>query len=281
MKTFYSIIYTQLSPVSKERLNLGLLMISEQEVKFQFAPEKLNVIKKLLSNDAQKLILSYLKGIQNRLELKNELIEPNREITESYISYLSDYSNNLVSFTKAEYLKTELNDSVYQKLFDKLIYKTEVKGYILDQTRQDADIFKYNFFKRVNKRVNTAVELTTEKLDFILFPIKIDMIGKNEAPVLSQFIDFDSTSNALQNNLSSYISLIKPFELKEHKEGKFFIIGDEPLRDNKKQHLIWEHLSTSPLIKEEIIEVIPQAEVEVIEEYLNEHDVHPYFKEGA
>lgn len=109
-----------------------------------------------------------------------------------------------------------------------------------------------------------------------LFPITIDMIGKNDRPVLNQFIDFDTTPAALKNQINNYINLIKPFELAEKKEGRFFIVADEPSKEASSQHLVWEHLKESPLTKE-IIKIVPRDEVEQIEKYLEEHDVRPYF----
>lgn len=277
MKTYYSIIFSQLSSVSKERLNIGLLMVSEQMVKFQFAAEKVAVLKKLLPDDAVKLINVYLKGISNKVEMHYELHEPSASITENYINYLSDYSNNLVSFTKPEALNVALNDHVFEQLFNKLIYKS-------NKPKEDfikmpvLDVAKKNFLDKVYKRVNVTIELTSDNLPFILFPITIDMIGRNDKPVLSQFIDFSANPTVLRNGLSSYINLIKPFELAEKKDGKFFIVGNEPLKANKYQHQIWEHLRSSSLEKAGIIEIVPEDEIDAIESYLSEHDVQPFFK---
>lgn len=275
MKTLYSIVYTQLSPVSHERLNLGLIMLSEQGIKFRFADEKVNLLKRLLSTDAQKLVKSYLLSIQNKASVKNELYEPYKEISESFLNYLSDYSNNLVSFSKPEMIQAAFSDEVFLKLYNKFIFREKEKVAVPLKQGFD-DSFKLSFFKRVEKRANVSIELNADKLDFVLFPITVDMIGRNDRPVLSQFIDFEANLAALRSQISNYTNLIKPFELAEKKEGKFFIVADEPSKNAGSQHLVWEHLQDSPLIRE-IITIVPRDEVEQIEKYLEEHDVRPYF----
>ena len=84
----------------------------------------------------------------------------------------------------------------------------------------------------------------------------------------------------LQKRLTNYLSLVKPLEVSEKHQGKFFIVGDEPSKkDANKQHQIWRHLMESSLMREDILEFVPSGEVDKIEKYLEDHDVRPFFKE--
>jgi hypothetical protein len=50
----------------------------------------------------------------------------------------------------------------------------------------------------------------------------------------------------------------------------------EPSKEQNSQHLIWEHLLESPLIKEDFLEIVPTNELDRVEKYLETHDVRPF-----
>ena len=54
------------------------------------------------------------------------------------------------------------------------------------------------------------------------------------------------------------------------------MVADEPSLEQNSQHLIWEHLLESPLIKKNILEIVPTTELDRVEEYLETHDVRPF-----
>lgn len=280
MKTHYSIIYSRINPTSEERLNLGMIMLSETgAMTFRYSSEKLGLLKKLLPDEgSHKLVAAYLKGIENKTKHKHELIDSSKDISASYLSYLSDYSNNLISFSNPTTLDIPFEKSVFEKLYEKWVFKEEKH---LPQIREEIGLMeeiRSAMFDRVAHQVNTHVKLDAEKLNFVMFPVTVDMIGRNDQPVLNQFVDFKANKASLRNAIQNYINLIKPFELEEGSSGKFFIVGDEPNKsENAHQHLIWEHLRDSPLIQAEILELVPINEVQRVEEYLNEHDVKPFF----
>jgi hypothetical protein len=61
--------------------------------------------------------------------------------------------------------------------------------------------------------------------------------------------------------IASYLNLIKPLEIKEGKPGKYFVTGDEPVKNYNKQHLIRKHLKESTLIKAGVVELVPVNEI--------------------
>lgn len=67
MKSTYSIVYSPVSAVSQERINLGLLMIGDQgEGMFRYSHEKLNSVKPLFSSDGFKLLKTTLSALENQ-----------------------------------------------------------------------------------------------------------------------------------------------------------------------------------------------------------------------
>ena len=97
-----------------------------------------------------------------------------------------------------------------------------------------------------------------------------------EASLYGNACLFMSQNNKPKNKINEYVSIIKPLELKENKDGKFFMVGQEPDKGHQSQHLIWNHLQDSPLIKKQILEIVSPSELGIIESYLEEHDVRPF-----
>ncbi|WP_425391624.1 hypothetical protein [Ekhidna sp.] len=278
MKTTYSILYTPIKTIGQERLNLGMIMIDDYgNIQFDFAKEKLKASKKLFDDDGYKLLVSYLNAIETKLSKKDELIDSRSKFNTGYLDYLSNYSNNLLSFSKPVDIDIDLSDSNFNHLFSKYIFK-RVEVEKLTPLKSRIDSLKLEVLPRVKERVNVNVDLDADTFDFVMFNMRIDMMGRNDMPVLNQFIDFETSNRTIQKQLTDYLSIVKPLELREKKPGKFFIVADEPSKKEIKQHLIWRHLMDSPLISEKIVEVAPTNEIGRIEDYLKEHDVKPFFE---
>ena len=279
MKSTYSIVYSPVSSVSQERINLGLLMISNQgEGVFRYSHEKLNSVKPLFSSDGFKLLKSTLNALENQFQQEHGSLLPRTEIKSELINYLSYYTNNLISFTSPKAIEVELNEAVFLKLFEKWVFKVssnELRQVSVSSIKEA----KENFIPRVQTRVNVDYKLEAAAYDFVVFNLNIDLIGKNDKPVLTQFVDFHASQASLKNKINEFVSIIKPLEIKEGKEGKFFLVAEEPKKELQSQHLIWDHLKDSPLIKKQVLEIIPPTELEVIENYFEEHDVRPFAEE--
>lgn len=276
MKSIYSIIYSPVSAISQERINLGLLVIGKQGTgMLKYSHEKLNMIKNFFSDDGYKLLKSILNTLEKNFNHEqNELLTRN-EIKSDLIHYFANYTNNLISFSPPKEIELELDDNTFSQLFTKWVFKPEVhtQKQIIYPSIKKA---KENFIPKVQNRVNIDYKLNADEFDFMVFNMQIDMIGKNDRPVLTQFFDFQANPTSLKNKINEYVSIIKPLELKETKVGKFFMVGQEPDKDYQNQHIIWNHLKDSPLIKNRILEIIPPSELELIESYFEEHDVRHF-----
>ncbi|WP_373494897.1 hypothetical protein [Aquiflexum sp.] len=276
MKSTYSIIYSPVSAVSEERINLGLLMIDDQGTgMLKYSHEKLNMIKNFFSEDGFKLLKSILNTLEKNFNHEQNELLTRKEIKSDLIHYFAYYTNNLISFSSPKEIGLELDENNFAQLFTKWVFKSEVhkQKQIIYPSIKKA---KENFIPKVQNRVNIDYKLNADEFDFMVFNMQIDMIGKNDRPVLTQFFDFQANPTSLKNKINEYVSIIKPLELKEMKVGKFFMVGQEPDKDYQNQHVIWNHLQDSPLIKNKILEIIPPSELELIESYFEEHEVRHF-----
>ncbi|SIS65533.1 hypothetical protein [Belliella pelovolcani] len=277
MKTYYSIIYTSLSALGNERINLGLLLSQEDGISMmKFSEEKLYLLKKLLSTESFKLLKIQLSSFENISNTDNNLQVAYSNLRADYIQYLSNYTNNLISLTPPKVIDIDANQAVFDKLFEQYVYKISSLPNLGVKAQSNLMDIKHNFIPKVKDRVNVNFTLRASSFDFVVFDFNVDMIGKNEVPVLTQFIDFQTSAETIKHRVNNYVSLIKPFEIKENKIGKFFIVGQKPESNLSKQHQIWENLLKSPLIEEKIVEIVPPDELGSIQEYFEKHDVRPF-----
>lgn len=276
MKSFYSIVYSPISAISQERINLGLLMISSQgEGIFRFSHEKLNSVKSLFSEEGLKLLKSTLASFENKFDQSSNDYLSKTAISTELLNYFSYYTNNLISFTAPKLIEVDLNEQIFTNLFEKWVFKGP-KEVLKQETTPYIKRVKHNLIPRVRSRVNVDYRLEAEQYDFLVFNFNVDMIGKNDRPVLTQFVDFNASQQTLKHKITEFVSIIKPLEILENRLGKFFLVGEEPSHYTPHQHLIWEHLQESTWIKNDILELVPPNEVGKIEEYLEVHDVRPF-----
>jgi hypothetical protein len=252
---------------------------SQGEGIFRFSHEKLNSVKNLFSEEGLKLVKSTLASFEKKFDQSSNDYLSKSAISTELLNYFSYYTNNLISFTAPKLIEVDLNEQIFTNLFEKWVYKG-TKEVLKQGTTPYIKRVKDNLIPRVKSRVNVDYRLEAEQYDFLVFNFNVDMIGKNDRPVLTQFVDFNASQQTLKNKINEFVSIIKPLEIFQNRTGKFFLVGEEPLQEMNNQHLIWEHLQESTWIKNEILELVTPNEVDKIEEYLEVHDVKPFVEKN-
>jgi hypothetical protein len=274
MKSFYSILQVPIRPAGQEVLNLGLLLMGDQGSYFRFSNRKLEFVKKLIPENSFALLRSYLFGLAEKIKTEDDLLQ-NKFKNIEFVSYLANYNNNLITFSKPTSIDLETSEKTYQLLFEKFIFTYEVDTQS-ENTIQLVSLqnhLKKNLYPRIKQRVNLNQTLTTKEIPTLLVPsVKVNFIGQNNIPVAGQGVDFEKSTDQITNNVSRLISLIKAFELKHVNQGQYYIIGREPDKKNyQEQHDNWQHIRSSSLI-----EFVDIDETEKISEYIEKHNVKPF-----
>jgi hypothetical protein len=273
MKVFYSILYASIKPIANEQLSIGFFMSDSSKTFFHFSNEKINFSKKLLSASAFNMLKNYLEGLDREFNSKSN--NGDDRIIPLDFNYLSNYSNNIVSFSKPTPINIELSQNSFEKLFEKFVFRYE-KRIREEKGKTNAfSIVKKELYPKIENHVNLDKTLTQLDVPSLIIPkVKVNFIGRNERPVAGDAINFEAGTNALTNQISHFISLIKAFEL-EKKTGKYFVIGNEPSKiEFPEQHSTWEHFMDS-----KIVEFVPLNEMDKISEYMDIHNVQPFVKE--
>ena len=109
----YSIIYADIRPEIKERLSLGVLTIEQDKVRVMYSRKKLSIVKLLYPPKEYKAISSIVcHGL--------------RELTSvDTLTYLSRYSNNLISFSPIQSIDKTRNNINSEWLYKNYVYDAE------------------------------------------------------------------------------------------------------------------------------------------------------------
>jgi len=124
MTPFYSILKVPVNSAGQEYLNVGLLLVSEHNLYFRLSNKKLQVVKKLIPKNAFKLLKWYLNGVSKAVTSpENEL--PSQFRNASFITYLANYNNNLITFSTPTCIDLEVDEIAYRTLFEKIVFMYE------------------------------------------------------------------------------------------------------------------------------------------------------------
>jgi hypothetical protein len=279
MKTFYSIVYATIRPDISEKLSLGLIFVSNNKVYFRFSIHKTNLLKHLLPAGPLKSIKLGLKNINSKLNKSQASANDasiitfdntvnQAEFSLSYLDYLSNYNNNLITFSKPALIDVEINDEVFNVFFKKFVDdsfeetpKTENKKF---------ELFRKSYFQKVSKQFNIEQKLTSNEIPNLLLPVKFDLVGKNEREVVAEFVNTEKPVSTISHQVNNFYAFKDAVP-----NSKRFLVSIEP--DKKlfpEQHSIWINLFK----EKNLATYIDQKDVALIDAYAKEHGVEPLLK---
>ena len=273
MKTFYIILSAVIRPEIDEKLSLGLIFIDNDKVSFLVSEKKLSIVKKLVSNNYYKGIKQSIGFIQNayhgKINKKSQLVfnlnvESKLDIFNyNYFKYLSDYNNNVLSFSKPIPISLNYSESLFNKLYFKYIDEDLfVKS---NKPINKTSLFKRNFYPKVEKYFNIEHEINSHNYPDLLMPIKIDLMGKNEIEVFANTIDMTKDKRSIELGIADLLHISRAIP-----KAKQFIISSEPNKSNEIYHRIWNNIR-----KVNEFQYVDISEAEIISEYALKHGVTP------
>jgi hypothetical protein len=127
MKTFYSILSVIINSVSGEKISIGLLLSDGNRSLFDFSENRLSLLNSLVDKETKKFVKQYLKSIESiikKIDVNQDQLTIHEEtgknliINEPYISYLSVYNQNVISFSKPVSIDVRIEEKIFSKLFE-------------------------------------------------------------------------------------------------------------------------------------------------------------------
>jgi hypothetical protein len=284
MVTQYSILSVLIRPEIQEKISIGLLLFDANEVYFSFSRNKLHVAKDLLSPASYKILKDIIENIERKIDsdklthsdLKRFNIFKNRVdeniFSPSFISYLSRYSNNVISYSSPKEIYLEINDqnfsTLFRKYIDEIIESVEMVPKI-----KPIEYIKLQFGDKIKEYYDLNKELTHEQVEHLITPVRVDFSGRNEIDVYAQTVDMEGGYGSVANNINAFIQLKTTYSNNKI-PMKDFIIAKEPDKSQfPRQHDMWNQLRTS-----KILNYLDLLESEEIITYAEQHGVVPISK---
>lgn len=279
MTSYYSILSISSHSHLGERFNVGLLCVNNDKAYFHFSETKLKIVSKLFTKSAELLIRSSMESIHKEVfdfnaeqmgnkELFNQT-KHKKNLSQTYLTYLSRYNNNLVQFTAPDEIDLAIDQTIFESLFRKYIFNDELFNRDLNKQVSQINTVYESFLRTAEKYVNTNFKVTSDIIAGLISPKKVDMFGKNGSFNLAHSIDFSLKPQSLTHHLDSFMYLALSSEMAEDKKASCFLIGNEPLK-NSPNHKIWQN------VKElETVEYVPFDEREKIIQHFKKEGVTP------
>lgn len=262
MATIYSILYVTFNATLNEKVGIGLFMTNGIENIFKYSPKKLSALKGLLSPARHSFVKQYFESLYK--ELKEIPLIQHKDL-----SYLSNYSNNIIRFSEPKKIEIPFGDESFDKLFEKYIFK-DLKEKI--EIVNIKNVVKESLFPKIKDKVNLQKRITSTEISNVFSPIIVDFIGENGVVTTGKTIDFTKAITSVESDIAKFISLSKALELEGKYNGKYFILGREPQKNLERNHQLWQHINDSNLL-----EFVDIQEMELVKEYIFTNDVKPYF----
>lgn len=183
------------------------------------------------------------------------------------MSYLSRYSTNLLGITAPQKIQVDVIEPIFRTLFSKWISSVAQKENTFDTNVEQRLSRFINDTLKVHTNIN--LKITESIVPGIIFPMSISSIGKNKLPFLCEMLDFDQNVNQAKARINTVIQLNQVFAEHHKEKSVIYFVANEPETQNL-GHSIWSNLRDWKTVN-----VVTEAEVEEIEQYVIEHEVQP------
>jgi len=260
METFYSIIRLAPNPSGGDSLSIGLLLRDFSGFRVLFSENKKKAAKSLLYNNGG-IVEFITRQIEQKVQELNEEIKQNESklnnipnlINSEYFSYLNNYSNGVLQFSKPTLLNDQIDSDKFKKLFEILVDKLAVDKIDNYDTKRIEfnQTIESKLISRIKDKVHTHLKLDNKAIESMYYQFEIDCIGLNGALVGAKSLHFSMSSHTLDTQISHYTNLITLLSLSHDlplRDNNFFIIADEP-EINSPEHKIWVSIQKQPTFK--------------------------------
>ena len=250
MNTYYSIIKIVTNSLVDDAISVGLVLSNDNKFLIRFSERKLKIAKHLIKVSSKNLDY-FITQIQAQIQPKGtniDLFSSPFTINSNYFSYLNKYSNNLIQYSKPNFIKSNTDELVFGKLFN-LYIDEEFSGKKIEKKEDPfikvLDVVEKKLISKVSGKIHTNIKFTDKILPSLYFNYEMDCIGLNSVFTGAKSIDFNHSEQTIQKELSHYFALTGILENSHNRYGKennFYVIAQEPESISSKEHQIWEHV---------------------------------------
>jgi hypothetical protein len=209
MKTFFSILSIKTNSFSNEKIAIGLIAVTANQVYYTYSKNKLALLDKISPNNKMaSFVKSMLKQYEHTIETSNTSLLSSQKILNhninvfsfEYFDYLNKYNNNLIQFTEPVVINKEFSQNDFSAYYLKFIgEQIEVK-----QPQETKSFYKKvkPFLHKENIETKADINFTLNPVSFkgILKETNLPLITKNGNISALQIIDFSNQPNTIAGN---------------------------------------------------------------------------------
>ena len=267
---FITILKVPVSQYSNEFLTVGLFASDGAQSFFRVSKRKLSVLKKLISDDSYYLLESKVKMVQKEFDLNTEDKQIHFDLnhtlfSESHLTYLSKYANNILRFEKPQTIDLPLNEEVFDKLFSRYVSENvDIKKAVA--TRFKTSII-HTLKPQIEDRVTWDAVVDKDRVKGLIFPkITFDFAGLNSGLVLGQVQDFSKEYADVRDELATLYSVVGKGDI-----SQIFLMGKEPVKRQELNHQLWSEFRDL----KGITYIESESNLSEVVDFVLKHDVVP------
>jgi hypothetical protein len=209
MKTFFSILNIKTNSFSNEKIAIGLIAVTANQVYYAYSKNKLALLDKLSpSNKKASFVKSILKQYENTVDSSNESFLDSQKKLEhninvfsfEYFDYLNKYNNGLIQFTEPVVINKELSQSDFSSYYFKFIGENQE----VNQPQETKSFYKKvkPLLHKQNIELKADINFTFNPVSFkgILKEVQLPLITKNGSISALQIVDFTHKPNTIANH---------------------------------------------------------------------------------
>jgi hypothetical protein len=211
MKTFFSIVSIQTNPISSEKVVMGVLAITENEIYFDYSKSKLGFLDKLAPTKTGigSMAKNALQQIKQKVAETNKTLTKEQQqlvfaksiFSKDYISYLNKYNNGILHFTEPASLPFDFTSEKFMQY-----YYNFVGEMVAIETKNEMVTFAKKIkpaFEKEGLDEKADLKFTFDPFTFngILKETHIPLITKNGAINAIQIVDFSLGEQTVVHHL--------------------------------------------------------------------------------
>ncbi|WP_140487386.1 hypothetical protein [Flavobacterium sp. GSA192] len=242
MKTFFSIVSIQTNPISTEKVVMGVLAITKNEIYFDYSKSKLGLLDKLAPAKVgigimAKNTLQQIKqkvGEENKALIKGQTkLQFEKSIfSKDYISYLNKYNNGILHFSEPASLPFDFTAEKFAQYYNNFVGEIAVV-----EAKKEIVTFAKKIkpaFEKEGLDEKADLKFTFEPFTFngILKETNISLITKNGAISAIQTVDFSLGEQTVVHHLYETLIIQKALNVFAQKANttvkKIKIAFEEP-----------------------------------------------------
>lgn len=248
MNSFFVPIFHQLGPLGKEKVLIGLLVVTPDKVWYAYSQKKLKIVKQILGPASYQLAKFTLSQIGEKVNLENKkdhsqsvLLGLNLPVFGTdYFEYLKKYANNGLLFDAPQELKYNIDEDSFQKLYQNWVGDTEL-----------AVDFKPNFHSHIQSllkkypiqdKADVGLKISPYHLPGLNGDTFVNLIAQNGAVFAMETVDFSSSLSTIGLTLNSFEVLVNALtsysKAKGLKSGKFQLMLKKPKSGSEQESLL-------------------------------------------